>query len=357
MAQTRTRRRRQLPVLLVGALLATSLVPSSTAHAELAILVEAGDSLSSIAFDHGVTVEALMSVNGLSDPDLVFMGQELVIPGVEVPTTTAAPLLVTVEYGESLSIIAARHGVSVEVLMAANDLADPDRIYVGQELLVPAPSAPSATAPPTTTLPELVITVEYGDSLSAIAARHGVTVEAIADRNGISNPDRLSVGASLVIPGVPAPVDPTTPSTDYGPVVVEGRGWGHGRGMGQYGSLGYAIDEGWTRDQILEHFYGGTTAGNVGDLDIGVRLLAHDGQPTTVYVEDALLGLIGDGSAWMQVFDSAVRVRLVDDEGRWTVAVGASCAGPFTDTSVVLEGEVVRILPAHMAVPSSTTTT
>ena len=46
MTQTRTRRRRQLPILLVGALLATFLVPSSTAHAEMAVLVEAGDSLS-----------------------------------------------------------------------------------------------------------------------------------------------------------------------------------------------------------------------------------------------------------------------------------------------------------------------
>jgi LysM repeat protein len=98
----------------------------------MAILVEAGDSLSSIAFDHGVTVEALMAANGLTDPDLVYMGQELVIPvDGGVPTTTAPPLVVTVEYGESLSIIAARHGVTVSAIMEENDLTDPDRIYVG----------------------------------------------------------------------------------------------------------------------------------------------------------------------------------------------------------------------------------
>ena len=358
MTQTRTRWRRQLPILLLGALLAAFLAPSSTAHAETLILVQAGDSLSSIAFDHGVTVDALMVANGLTDPDLVYMGQELVIPvDGGVPTTTAPPLVVTVEYGESLSIIAARHGVTVSAIMEENDLTDPDRIYVGQVLTIPNPVVPTTTAPPTTTLPSLVVTVEYGDSLSVIAGRYGVSVQAIVEANGITNPDRLSVGQSLVIPGVAPPVDPEAPSTDYGPVIVDGRGWGHGRGMGQYGALGYAIDEGWTRDQILDHYYGGTVAGNVGVQEIGVRLLAHDGGATSVYVEDALLGLIGDGSDWMQVSDHAVRVDLLGSDDRWEVSVAPSCAGPFTGTGVVLEGSVIRILPAHMAVPSPPTTT
>jgi len=351
------RRTRLVARTTVVALLASAWLRPAYLAAETVVLVQAGDSLSSIAFDHGVTVEALMAANGLDDPDLVFMGQELVIPGTDAPTTTSAPLVVIVEYGESLSIIAARHGVTVAAVMAANDLSDPDRIYVGQELTIPSATAPTTTAPPGTTLPALVVTVEFGDSLSVIADRHGVTVSAIMEANGITNPDRLSVGQQLVIPGVAAPDDPTVPSTDYGDVVVEGRGWGHGRGMGQYGALGYAIDEGWSRDQILDHFYGGTTAGNVGDLEIGVRLLAHDGEPTTVYVEDALLGLLGDGEAWMQVYDSAVRVRLVESTGRWSVSVGASCAGPFSDTGVVLDGDVVRILPAHLVVPTPTTTT
>ena len=196
----------------------------SRAESLIQSVVQAGDSLSSIAFDHGVTVDALMAANGLTDPDLVYMGQELVIPDDGgVPTTTAPPLVVTVEYGESLSIIAARHGVTVSAIMEENDLTDPDRIYVGQVLTIPNPVVPTTTAPPTTTLPSLVVTVEYGDSLSAIAGRYGVSVQAIVEANGITNPDRLSVGQSLVIPGVAPPVDPEAPSTDYGPVIVDGR--------------------------------------------------------------------------------------------------------------------------------------
>ena len=357
MTNSHSCRMRRSAAAVVVLLATTWLSPAVHVSAETVVLVQAGDSLSSIAFDHGVTVDALMAANGLTNPDLVYMGQELVIPvDGGVPTTTAPPLVVTVEYGESLSIIAARHGVTVSAIMEENDLTDPDRIYVGQVLTIPNPVVPTTTAPPTTTLPSLVVTVEYGDSLSAIAGRYGVSVQAIVEANGITNPDRLSVGQSLVIPGVAPPVDPEAPSTDYGTVIVDGRGWGHGRGMGQYGALGYAIDEGWTRDQILDHYYGGTVAGNVGVQEIGVRLLAHDGEATSVYVEDALLGLIGDGSDWMQVSDHAVRVDLLGSDDRWEVSVAPSCAGPFTGTGVVLEGSVIRILPAHMAVPSPPTT-
>lgn len=55
-------------------------------------------------------------------------------------------------------------------------------------------------------------------------------------------------------------------------VVVVGHGWGHGRGMGQYGAYGYAVDQGWSSAQILSHYYGGTKAGSIGNPDITVRL-------------------------------------------------------------------------------------
>ena len=45
-------------------------------------------------------------------------------------------------------------------------------------------------------------------------------------------------------------------------IELTGRGWGHGRGLGQYGAYGYA-QQGWTSTQILDHFYGGTTSGQV----------------------------------------------------------------------------------------------
>jgi SpoIID/LytB domain protein len=89
----------------------------------------------------------------------------------------------------------------------------------------------------------------------------------------------------------PPPVPSTVPGTAatydaarYGPTVsMAGKGFGHGRGMSQWGSMGYAVDQGWSTAQILEHYYGGTTAGATDtNGTIAVRLTDFDGQATVV---------------------------------------------------------------------------
>lgn len=59
-------------------------------------------------------------------------------------------------------------------------------------------------------------------------------------------------------------------------IVIEGRGWGHGNGLGQWGALGYAVDHGWTSAQIVNHFYANTTAGVVENRNIRVHLTRND---------------------------------------------------------------------------------
>ena len=65
-------------------------------------------------------------------------------------------------------------------------------------------------------------------------------------------------------------------------VVVDGVGNGHGRGLSQWGSYGWAVNYGWDWTQILDHYYGGTTMGDVSNDRITVRLLALDDQQTAV---------------------------------------------------------------------------
>ena len=65
-------------------------------------------------------------------------------------------------------------------------------------------------------------------------------------------------------------------------VVVDGVGNGHGRGLSQWGSYGWAVNYGWDWTQILDHYYGGTTMGDVANDRITVRLLALDDQQTAV---------------------------------------------------------------------------
>src|SRR5665647_1891925 len=79
--------------------------------------------------------------------------------------------------------------------------------------------------------------------------------------------------------GAPAGVVAATTTDEY---TFTGHGWGHGRGMGQYGALGYAVDHGWGYRQILDHFYGGTAVGSVGNPEMRVELLAMNGKPLVV---------------------------------------------------------------------------
>ena len=93
--------------------------------------------------------------------------------------------------------------------------------------------------------------------------------------------------AATTVPGVTDAAPPATTrpaATAPVAVIVKGRGFGHGRGLGQWGAYGYAVERGWNYRQILDHFYGGTVAGAVSPLSaIGVRLTALDNTALIVY--------------------------------------------------------------------------
>lgn len=137
------------------------------------------------------------------------------------PTATLPPgqqIIYVVRTGDTLYSIARRFGVSVQAIMAANNIVNPNRIYIGQTLIIPSPSttpAPTPTPKPTSTpggpTPQpTVYIVQPGDTLTSIARRFGTTVQAIAQANHIVNPNRIYVGQRLVIPGVPPTQPPCT---------------------------------------------------------------------------------------------------------------------------------------------------
>lgn len=106
------------------------------------VTVEKGDSLSKIAKRYGTTVDALVRINGLCDANQIFVGQVVVLEDPESVADADAvgdrieTAIVTVQPGDSLSKIAKRHDTTVEELMALNDIDDPNLLFVGQELLV-----------------------------------------------------------------------------------------------------------------------------------------------------------------------------------------------------------------------------
>jgi LysM repeat protein len=201
------------PLAAVGALVTAAVLAVSS------VTVEVGDTLSEIAAANDVTVAELIVWNDIRDPDLIFAGTSLVVSAPEGATVAPAGTHV-VTAGETLSAIAARFGTTVARLVRTNDLADPDRITVGERLDLSDPGGSSTiTAPPTTA----THTVAAGDTLSAIAARYGVKIGVLARDNGITDPDRIREGMTLTI-GAPAPADtpPTTtvPSTTVPPATV-----------------------------------------------------------------------------------------------------------------------------------------
>ena len=119
----------------------------------------------------------------------------------------------TVRRGDCAWKIAKRLGVSTRALLAANDLTERSVLRPGQSLVVPERGQTQRRSAPASDKPS-TYTVKRGDTLGAIAHRHGVTVRALARENGISNPHRIRAGRTLRIPGSSAARSPRETGTD-----------------------------------------------------------------------------------------------------------------------------------------------
>lgn len=158
--------------------------------------VKWGDTLESIAHRFGTTVEELMRINKLANPNLIYIGQILKVPGraqAMPPSPTASEYIV--QPGDTIWSIAVRFNTTVEAIAVANRLINPNFIYVGQKLVIPSPGQ----APAQVSRPKIHI-VRYGETLTSIAFRYRTTVEAIMRANNLPNPNFIYVGQRLVIP-------------------------------------------------------------------------------------------------------------------------------------------------------------
>jgi LysM repeat protein len=122
------------------------------------------------------------------------------VPSAAAPAEAPSHNVVyIVQPGDTLFSIARRFGVSVASIAMANNIVNPNLIYAGQRLVIPTGYAPPykpVYAPPAAT----VYIVKPGDTLFSIALRFGTTVQAIALANNIANPNVIFVGQRLIIP-------------------------------------------------------------------------------------------------------------------------------------------------------------
>jgi LysM repeat protein len=117
-------------------------------------VVRAGETLSGIARQYGVSAASLAEANGLQNQNFIYAGQRLVVPGLGASSGAASSAssqgIHVVARGESLGSIAARYGSTVAALTQANGITDPNLVYVGQRLTIPGAgvaAAPPAPAP------------------------------------------------------------------------------------------------------------------------------------------------------------------------------------------------------------------
>lgn len=118
----------------------------------------------------------------------------------------------TVRRGETLSGIASRHGTTIRALADANGISNPNRIAAGTKLVVPS-GAGAASTPASTTY-----TVQRGDTLGRIASKAGTSIASLVETNGIRNANLIRIGQVLTLPGAAAsPSAPSAPAAATAP--------------------------------------------------------------------------------------------------------------------------------------------
>ncbi len=194
-------------------------------------LVQPGDTLYSIARRSGMSLNSLLTLNGLSQSSVIYPGQSLTISQSDSRVATkssytAKPLAsgvstsgtYTVQAGDTLYGIARRSGMSLNTLLSLNGLSQSSVIRPGQTLklsgasnaTVASPVSYKSTASSTST--SGTYTVKAGDTLYRIAYNHGISLTTLLSINGLSETSTIIPGQQLVVSGSAKTTTATTTS-------------------------------------------------------------------------------------------------------------------------------------------------
>ena len=163
--------------------------------------VQRGDTLSQIANRYGTTVQELVDINNIRNPNLIYPGEKLriltnsTIQGNEERATGS--IVYTVQRGNTLSQIAREYNVSVEHIVELNDIENPNLIFPGEKLRI-TESDVSELAPINNDIVVYYV-VKSGDTLNSIARRFGITLNEILQYNDIENPNLIFPGQTVKI--------------------------------------------------------------------------------------------------------------------------------------------------------------
>lgn len=204
--------------LLAAGTVALSMGIAHNVSANSTYQVKSGDTLSRIASANRTSVNALKNLNHISNINLIYPGQILQLSGgSSTPakstqsTTSSNNRVYVVKSGDTASAVAAKNGISLSQLQNFNHLANINLIYVGQKLIVGSgattqsnnqtQSKPATTTTNTTASSSSTYRVVSGDTMSAIASRHGMSLTALLNLNNMRASQIIYVGQTIKVSG------------------------------------------------------------------------------------------------------------------------------------------------------------
>jgi LysM repeat protein len=234
-----TRSKRAFTTLMATAIMATA-APAASASSSSGYEVQTGDTLTSIAEQHGMSIDELLQINAIDDPNQIQVGAQLQLSsqqsGVKdrIQSENEADAdsdiqigdtVYEVREGDTLFEIAQEHGVSLGELLTANDINDENVVFAGDFLIIPTSSQDLETVLesqdiamqetqeiPVVQEPEPVAEVDddsyivslhfvaRGETPGGIAQRYGITVDQLLMANGLNDVTQVPAGNLLRIP-------------------------------------------------------------------------------------------------------------------------------------------------------------
>ncbi len=168
--------RRALIVIFLFSSLLFATLPAHAQASGPVYIVQSGDSLSSIADKFNVSLEELMDANGIRDPNLIQAGQELVIPGLQGVTGVLDTELV--RFGDSYRSMVRRTQIPEELFKQLNHLVSPTEFYVGASMTIPVEDSETAA--------EMRLSPRTGESLLELAVKNDADPWTLADFNKLN---------------------------------------------------------------------------------------------------------------------------------------------------------------------------
>ncbi len=156
--------------------------------------IRAGDTFYSIAIRYNTTVSALIAANPNVNPNALYIGQIICVPMYQPPCPGGN--YYTIRAGDTFYSIARRFNVSLDALLEANPNVDPDNLYIGQVICIPGTTPPPSKCPAGT----MPYRVKAGDTFYSIARRFNVSLDDLLEANPNVNPDNLQIGQIICIP-------------------------------------------------------------------------------------------------------------------------------------------------------------